>query len=558
MMSWLAVGLVVGSCGAHRAGPGFDAGAEASVPDAPPLEAGAEHPRGVDPGIVPIHRLNNLEYDNTIRDLLGVEAHADATFIPSERAEFDNNAAAFTIRDERYEEYFRAAQSIAQQVFADPALRARVVACAPAGAQDTDCAARSVRAFGLRAWRRPLTDDEVARLLALHAGEVAAGKDFAGAMQTVLTAMLSTVSFLYRIELDPDPASTAPHALGPYDLASRLSYWLWSTTPDDRLLGLAASGELAKPDVLLAQFARLLDDPRSEAFVESFAGQWLGERWLVGHAIEPTAFPEWDEPLHVAMEKEMLLYFSEFLRTDRPFDELLDADVNFVNARLARHYGMDATGLGDAFVRVENTKDQRRGFLGLAGFLTATSYSYRADPRNRARWVRGELLCDPEILTAQDEQLHLKTQLDSNGSTAPQPSTLYEQVQAIGSMLACRDCHSTFDPIAIGLEGFDGIGRFTAKDASGRPILTDGTLADGRTFKDELDLAQLLAPDPRFLTCATKNALTYALGRSPTKADEPYLADLLDTWKANRLSFRSLLEQIVVNDTFRLRRGEGP
>src|SRR5262249_43934 len=157
---------------------------------------------------------------------------------------------------------------------------------------------------------------------------------------------------------------------------------------------LAGTGELSQPAVLTAQLARMLDDPRSQAFVESFASQWLGEDDLLRHPVEPTTFPEWDETLRASMAREMLLYFDAFLRTDRPFDGFVDTDINFVDARLARHYGMDATGLADTSVRVADTNDHRQGFMGLAGFLTATSLSYKTDPPTRGLRVLEWLLCE--------------------------------------------------------------------------------------------------------------------------------------------------------------------
>jgi hypothetical protein len=503
---------------------------------------------GLDPGRAVIHRLNNFEYDNTIHDLLGLEAWARATFQPDEEGEFDNDGEAFTMNDARYEQYFNSAGTLAAAALTDLGARARIFVCAPT--TDPMCFARIVRTFGGRAWRRPLTDDEVAHFASLADALAAAGRSADDVMTAVVQAMLSSSSFLYRIEWDPDPASLTPHPVGPYELASRLSYWLWSTMPDDELFGVADTGALTKPAVLLSQLDRMLDDPRSQAFVESFAGQWLGVRDLVAHQVEPTAFPDWDEALRAAMAEEMKLYFTAFLSETRPFDRFPNTDLNFVNARLARHYGMDATGLGAVPVQVTNTRDARKGYVGLAGILTATSFSYRTDPRTRARWILSSLLCTPEPFPP-----------DSHPGPSPasvmSAMTVREQIDDIvASGQTCATCHDVFEPLGLALENFDAIGRFRVQDDRGVPIVTPGSLADGARILDEPGLADSIAGDPRFVDCASKKALTYALGRDLGASDDPHLENIRDAWNGQGRTLRALLEDIVVNDTFRFRRGE--
>jgi len=322
--------------------------------------------------------------------------------------------------------------------------------------------------------------------------------------------------------------------------------------PDDALFGLAQTGELSKPEVLLAQLHRMLDDPRSGTFVESFAGQWLGRQDLLAHAVEPTAFPEWDESLRAAMADELSLYFTSFLREERPFDQFPNTDMNFVNARLAKHYGMDATGLGDVPVRVTNPRDARKGYLGLAGILTAKSFSDRTDPRGRARWILFDLLCAAEPFPP-----------DHFGPFPPavmDATTLRAEVDAIvTSGKTCAACHDVFEPLGLALETFDAIGRARVQDDKGTPIAGPGELADGTPISDEPGLADQIAGDPRFLDCASKKAIVYALGRELGVSDDPHLQNIRTGWKQRGGTLRALLEQIVVNDTFRFRRGEvGP
>ena len=542
--------LFLSACGTPSLSPHIFLGSsDASSGDAgwSAIDAGPLPTPGLDPGRVAIGRLNNLEYDNTIRDLLGLEAHAVATFQFDESGDFDNNAEAFTMNDTRYEEDFDSAEELAQQALADPAARARILVCAPA--MDPACFVRIVRAFGARAWRRPLTDDEVARFSSLADALTAAGRSGDEVLSGVVEAMLSSTSFLYRIEWDPDPTSLTPHAVAPYELASRLSYWLWSSMPDDVLFALAASGELSKPSVLVSQLDRMLADARSAAFVESFAGQWLGIRALISHQVEPTAFPEWDPALRDAMANEMTLYFASFLRGERPFDQFLDADVNFVNARLATFYGMDATGLGDAAVPVEDTSDARKGYLGLAGFLTFTSYSYRTDPRSRARAIE-RLLCTTILLPASHGLAPFPPAV-MNAMTASQ-----ELDAIVTSGAACSACHDSFEPLGLALEEFDAIGRHRTVDGLGAAVASGGRLADGTRIPREADLADTLAMNPSFLDCATNKSLGYALGRTIVESDKPYLARLRAAWGVRGNKLAALLEQIVVSDTFRFRRGE--
>ncbi len=533
--------------GGPDGGNGADAGGGSD--DADGREIGAAPISGRDPGRVSIHRLNNLEYDNTVRDLLGLDAKARATFLPDEEGSFDNDADAFTMNDARYEQYFNAADTLAEAAAADANLWARVATCAPASATDTTCAPQIVKTFGLRAWRRPLTGDEANRFVIFIQQRISAGETFDVAIKDTVKVMLSSVSFLYRIEYDPDAASLVPHAVAPYELASRLSYWLWSTMPDDRLFALAGNGALAQPATLSAEIDRLLADPRSEAFVESFAGQWLLGREVGAHQ---TDLPV-DDELRGAMQAEIYLYFEEFLRGDRPFDQFLTADVNFVNDRLARHYGMDATGLGTAPVRVEDTQDARKGFLGLAGPLFALAYERFTWPSWRGRWIDLELFCDPS-LSFPGDAAH-----DGDSPMPPPESAAFRQfIEGIDTTNGCADCHERFDPAGLGLEEFDAVGQLRTSYPNGDPIQTDGVLRDGTKFADVLQLADALARDPRLFDCATSKSLTYALGRELVATDQPYLADLRGAWSQQGLTLRALLKLIVLDDTFRFRRGEAP
>ncbi|HEX3697887.1 MAG TPA: DUF1592 domain-containing protein [Polyangia bacterium] len=540
----LVMALAVGAAACGRS-PTLDGGAgEEPGVDAPPSNA-------VDPGWSPLRRLDNLEYDLTVRDLLGVDARARLTFQPDETAGdfgFADFAGVQSFSDSRYEQYANTAWNLADEVFADPALRARIITCAPAAPGDEACTRQIVTAFGLRAWRRPLASDEVDGLVALAAGALADGATFEDAIERVVVALLSSAPFLFHLEFDPDPSSPKPHPLAPYELASRLSYLLWSSMPDDRLFGLAADGTLARDEVLRAEVGRMIVDPRADGFIAGFAGPWLGDDDLAEHPIDPSTTSMFDPALIVAMSQELRLYFAEFLRGRASFATFLDADVNFVNARLARHYGMDATGLGDALRRIVDTGDQRAGFLGLGAMLTVTSARGRSSPTERGKWILEHLLCVKVPFGPPDTP-------DSIGAFDSEP--LRQLIASIDGQPACGACHRPMDSVGQALEGFDQIGAFRTQYPDGRPVDTQAVLPDGTRVDSEPALAAHLADDPNFLPCVSRTALTYALGRDLGDLDRPALTRILDGWTAGTPTLRGLLEEIIVNDVFRTRRREG-
>jgi hypothetical protein len=509
-------------------------------------------------GRVGIHRLNNLEYDFTVRDLLGVSSTPARGFIADAKAAgFDNIASALGMTAAQYEQYFQAADAIVEQVWSDDALRSRVLPCGPGDGEP--CAERALRELGLRAYRHPLSDDELQRLLAVVAEAQALGEPFDRGVAQAVKAMLASPSFLYRVELDPDPASPQPHPLGPYELASRLSYLLWSTLPDRRLFELAADGSITEDATLLAQIDRMLDDPRADRFVESFAGQWLGMRALSSHQVDPTVFPGWSDGLRDAMVAEGLAYFDEFLHGTRGMDTFFTADVNFVDDRLAQLYGFDGANVaGGAAVGAgvqphTETDDARRGFLGLASFLTLSSFSYRTAPTLRGKWVLENLLCT-EIPPPPADVPQLDDAMADPADLASQ--NVRVRLAAHRTDPTCAGCHRILDPIGLGLERFDGIGAYRERYDNGDTIDASGELPDGATFDGLHSLSQLLAEDPRLLDCTAEKLLTYALGRTLTPGDRPQVEAITQGWREDGLGLWALIERIVLSDLFRMRRGE--
>jgi hypothetical protein len=522
-----------------------DAGPVADAADSQPS---GDAPPPFDPGFVGLRRLSDAEYARTVQDLLGLAA-LDATIVASfadadrpagEGGSFDNSADQPLMSSARFEAYFRNAVTLTATAFASPTLRARIVTCTPPNGDDDACATSILRPFGLRAWRRPLTDAELADLVALVRAEIAAGDDFSEAIRESLVALLVSESFLYRIELDP---SSGVRPLTSYEIASRLSYLIWSTMPDDTLFALAASDGLRAPEALSAQVSRMLGDARSDAFVRNFFGQWLGFRVLMGPPIFRGA-PGWSADLQTSMAEEARLFVSELVHGEHPVSELLTADVNFIDSRLNAIYDPSEAAYGTGFTRTSITNDERVGYLGLAAFLTVASEGPEASRFPRGLAVDERILC----LRAPELPAELPPVL---------PGTPREQWKAVAAQPSCGPCHKTFEPLGLGFENFDEIGRYRANDpGSLTPIDPTGALPDGTPFSGEPGLAALLGADPRFPACARRELLVYALGRPLTDDDERSLAAIDARWHAAGDTVKGLLSAIVVDDLFRQRRGE--
>jgi hypothetical protein len=554
----------VGADGGPTAVPVPVDGCQASCPPPPPKET------SFDPGRIDVDRLNNFEYDNTVRDLLGVDGMAQATFQADEECEFDNCADAFTMSDARYQAYFDNADRIGEEVFADTSptgLRQTYVyglispPCTPLPA-DTTCSLKVIAAFGAKAWRRPLTAAEIQGLQALATNAIALGETADGSIKQVVKTMLASPQFLYRIEDDPDPTSPAPHAISPYEMASRLSYLGWSSMPDQTLFDLAASGQLLTDAVLIQQVDRMLADPKGANFTTSFAGQWLGARDMQSHQVEPTAFPSFDDALRSAFVTEELMYFDQFLTGPLPMTQFLTNTNNFVNARLAQHYGF-GTPTGTSFQLVTNGSPARVGFMGLGAFLTLTSYSYRTSPTLRGKWILLNLLCQTIPSPPPNAPA-----LDMTGTNATDPELQQEDVRAkltAHRMAAeCAACHALLDPIGVGLENFDGIGAYRTRYSPTSPTTIDasGMLPTGETFVSVPQLAVLLSGGAggtrrqQLTDCASQKMMTYALARELTDADAPYLNQIQLQWDSQGYGLKDLMKDVVTNDTFKFRRGE--
>ena len=493
-----------------------------------------------------IHRLSNVEYDNTVRDLTGTTLRFGDSFVNEEAEGFDNIATALSMSPRQVEDYFTAARQVSADIFGNPTLKAGIVTCT--SDTGTLCAEKVIGEFGAKAFRRPLTADEGAGLLKKYQEALALGVDALAALQHVVHIVLASPQFLYRIEADPDLTSAAPHKLDGYELASRLSYALWSSMPDDELFGKAASGALVSPAALEAEVDRMLADGRSEMLVKNFAARWFGSKRLDDHVASATMFPDYSPALAASMQREMELFFSEFLYKDLPYTQLLTADFNFVDAPLAALYGVAAPAQGTQ--RIVNTTDQRVGLLGLAGFLTHTSRETRSSPIIRGKWVLDAVLCTPLAVPA-----GLVVSPLEEPAAGSAPTTVRLQMAAHRVSPVCAGCHDMIDPIGLALENYDAVGRYRTAYDNGLPIDATGTLPDGAKVDGLPSLVAALSTSPKFLPCAATKLATYALGATSSSVNEE---QIVARWVSGTPTLRSLIKQTVTHDSFTSRKAESP
>ena len=422
--------------------------------------------------------------------------------------------------------------------------------CESTGDTDVGCAARILDAFGHSAWRRPLTDDELRRLVGLVRLAVEQGDPILDGIKLALRATLLSPHFLYKVELDPDPTSLEPHRLSDHELATRMSYFLWATTPDDALLDAADAGELSTDDGVRAQVARMLEDPRAQALVDHFAGQWLFVRALDDHFPDYNFFPDFDDELRASMQREALLFFGAFLREGRPLPEMMTADFAFIDERLAAHYGLPFEGAPVAdtgFVRADVSDDARGGLLTLGSVLTVTSFPTRTSPVRRGKWVLEQLLCSAPPPPPAGVEADLEG-VDPNAS-------LRERLEQHRTDPTCAACHDLMDPIGLGMENFDGIGAHRTTMA-GAPVDASGELPDGTQFTGVGELSTALGADHRFTDCFTEKMFVYALGRGDERADHCELTRLRAGFADADHRIADFVSLMSTSPAFTQRRGE--
>jgi len=408
-----------------------------------------------------------------------------------------------------------------------------------------------IHGFMLRAFRRPPNTGEVDRLLKLVELASREGENFNMAIGLAMQAILVSPHFLFRVEVDPQPNEpTAVRTINDWELASRLSYFLWSSMPDDELFSTARLGTLRKGDNLALQIKRMLADPKAQSLVENFAGQWLQLRNLKIATPDKQQYPAFDEPLRRAMQRETELFFTAIMTEDRSVLDFLDADYTFVNERLARHYGI-ADVKGKEFRRVKLEGDQRGGVLSQASVLTVTSNPTRTSPVKRGKWVLENLLgTPPPPPPAEVPPLEEAAEAQLTGS-------LRERMEQHRAKADCAICHNRMDPLGFGLENYDGIGGWRVDDGKFK-IDPSGVLPNGQSFAGPRELkAVLKLRQDDFVRCLAEKMLTYGLGRGVEYSDKCTVAEIAKAMKQQDFKFSSLILAIASSDPFQKRRGKG-
>jgi hypothetical protein len=431
---------------------------------------------------------------------------------------------------------------------ADTPSRERIFLCKPARASaETACATRIVAALARSAYRRPVTDADMTPLMRIYAAERAAS-DFDHGIEAAVEAILVSPHFLFMIEQDPKgSAPGSVHPVSDLALATRLSFFLWSSIPDETLLKVAEKGRLHDPAVLNAQISRMLADPRADALTKNFAGQWLYLRNLDQQRPDIAVFPNFDARLRSAMARETEMFFSYVLQTNRSVLDFIAADYTFLNQRLAEHYGIAGVN-GTAFRRVSlDPASHRGGLLGQASILTVTSYGNHTSVVKRGKWILDNMLAAPPPPPPPDVPA-LQASHDGRLLTAR------EQLELHRTNPVCASCHVKMDPLGFSLENFDAIGGFRQKDV-GQPIDVSAVMPDGTKFAGLSGLQQILmARKDEFTAAFTERLLTYALARGIGAHDMPAVRAISHAAAADGYRIQTIIRGIATSDPFMLRK----
>jgi hypothetical protein len=531
-------------------------------------------------GRVTVRRLNRTEYNNTVRDLVGLDLHPGDEFPADDVGYgFDNIGDVLSLSPLLIEKYLAAAEKVVGAALQSPDTRRRllnpsaddvvppayrgftqpvreeprkVLRTGPADApppldpqaQELLQAYNILRAFADRAYRRPVTHDELTRLLRFVESAQKNGEGYEQGIKLALQSVLVSPHFLFRFELDDNAVrADAVRPLNDFELATRLSYFLWSSMPDEELFCHAAQGTLHQGSTLAAQVRRMLQDGKCRALAENFAGQWLQTRGLKDFSPDPAQFPDCDEALRAAMLKETELFFETIVREDRSILEFLEADYTFVNERLARHYGI-AGVRGEEFRRVSLAGTPRGGILTQASVLAITSNPTRTSPVKRGKWILENILGAPSPPPpANVEDLKEDAQTVLAGS-------LRQRMEQHRTNPNCASCHARMDPLGFGLENFDALGAWRTHEGP-HPIDASGTLPGGQSFNGPAELRAILkARRQAFARCLAEKLLTYALGRGVDHSDRRAVDGIARQLARNDYRFSALVLAIVHSDPF--------
>ena len=519
-------------------------------------------------GKVTVRRLNRSEYNNSIRDLFGLDLRPAQKF-PSDEvgAGFDNNGDVLSLSPMLIEKYIEAAESISRQVLIDPSELPELDLKVPGdqipiygdpligrfGGRFVDryydvekTALKNLGPLMRTIFRGPVTEDEIRPYAALVNEATDEGQSYHRGMQIALSALLVSPRFLFRVETpgkDSQPNEFGDVPLTQHQLAARLSYFLWSSTPDQSLMEQADRNQL-NLDRLSGQISRMLNDEKADALATDFAAQWLGLRNLTDHEADSQRFPSFGDELKSAMTRETELLFLHVLRNNLSVSEFLTADYSFLNAALGKHYGVNVDD--DTFRKVSLAKTPRRGLLSHASILTLTSTPNRTSPVLRGKWILENVLG-----TKAPEPPVGVPDLDAAG-TANDNATLREQLELHRQSPTCASCHRVMDQLGFGLDDFDAIGKYRTKDA-GKPIDSSGALPDGRSFNGGVELSKMLSETETEALAKTlvERLLTFAIGRELTPNDRCAIDEIMVKTKPNQFRLADIVAAVVTSRPFR-------
>ncbi len=569
-MPWPWACLVLGAgtlsaaaCSGGEIGDASPRAPGASV-ETPGLEPGVSgQSPGVDPGVDPgpnapnppnavafapapaaLRRLTVEQYRNSVADALGTSV-ASTTELEGDTAQngfFAIGAARATISPAAAEKFEAAAYEAAAQALA-LARRAAFVGCTPAGTTDPACAKKLVEKLGARLFRRPLTAAESSRWVGVAETAAMRLNDFHAGLEFAVAGLLQSPNFLFRVELgEPDPANPSRLRYTDYELASRLSYTLWNTTPDETLLDAAARGELTASQGLAREATRLIADARAQAALDDFHSERLGLSELTQLSKAEEVHAKVDDALRSAMRDDVLRTFAEYARPGQDFLALLDTRTAFVTPALAEIYGV-AAGSGSGLSKVSLPDSAKRvGLLGKPAFLAMNAHSSETSPTLRGKYIRERVLCEsigappPNVVTV----------LEPPDPNAP---TMRDRLAMHAKNAVCASCHTAMDPLGLALEHFDAVGRYRETD-HGHALDVTGNL-DGEPFDGALELAQVLRDDPRTAACIARQLYRYATAHVETDGEAPAIDALITAFESSGHDFEALLTQVVQSDGFR-------
>jgi hypothetical protein len=529
-----------------------------------------DRPGGIDPGPAPVRRLDRAEYNNTIRDLLGIDFDAgDAVGMPDEMSgsTFANLANGLILPPTLMDKYFASAEKVLDIVIGPPdggsppqlegkqkkqakqAFDALLFVKPGAGTPPRDAARKILERFAFRAYRRPLREGEVDRLLTLFDLSQANGDKFELSVRLAFKAVLVSPHFLMRVEQDrPSQGGKSAMDIDDYELASRLSYFLWSSMPDAALFELAGQHKLSDPSILEQQVRRMLADPKAKALTDQFGMQWLQARKVMSARPSTEFFPTFTNELRQAMFDESYTFFDKLREEDHSVLDLLNADYTYVNEELAKHYGIpDVKGKE---IRKVSLKPEyhRGGLLGMGSVLSLTSHTFRTSPTLRGKYVLEVVFGTPPPPPPPNAGGMFKNEKRGEAKS------FREQMAMHASQPACASCHKRIDPLGYGLENFDAVGRWRS-DAGGHPLDNDGILPSGEKFAGPMELKQVvLKHQDEFVHNLAEQMLTYSLGRDLEYYDECAVRDITKGMEQNGYRFSSLIINVAKSHPFQHRR----